>query len=132
MESDPNMSKICKEYKQLPEDSQFIEKHYDELIFYKDIMLESMTTNGKEKEKFDKDHNHDHGYMVFESASNLFLHLSKLKPETLGVELIKYDKFVRDLTITLKLNGGHLFILDLLIQNKQMFDDFEKDKIKNN
>ncbi|GME98091.1 unnamed protein product [Ambrosiozyma monospora] len=128
MESDPNMSNNCKEYKQLPEDSQFIEKHYDELILYKKLMLDSITTNEheKDKEQIDK----EHGYIIFESASNLFFHLSKLKPDKLGEELLKYDKFVRDLTITLKLNGGHLFILDLLIQNKQMFDDFEKNKVK--
>ncbi|OUM51529.1 hypothetical protein BVG19_g632 [[Candida] boidinii] len=122
-------------YTQLPDDSQFIEKHYNELKYYRDLF-------GKP-------------FQSFNNATELFLELSKYRPEPIQLSnnnnnnnnnnnkpakknyrdvdlpdynelpLVKYDKFIRDLKITLKLNGGHLFILDLLLQNKEIFDGFE-------
>lgn len=123
-------------YTQLPDDSQFIEKHYNELKYYRDLF-------GKP-------------FQSFNNATELFLELSKYRPNPNKLSnkltgkiskkiknytdidlpdynelpLVKYDKFIRDLKITLKLNGGHLFILDLLLQNKEIFDSFEN-KLKN-
>lgn len=106
---------LTNEYKQLPEDSQFIDKHYVDLITYRDKIC---GVGGK----FDD----------LKDITELFLRLSTHKPQPKNSELIdtvsKFDQFVIDLVQTLKLNGGHLFVLDLLIYNKQVFDHCEKIK----
>lgn len=105
LEKTPGSMILTDEYKQLPDDCQFITEHYKELLYYRD--------------KIAKD-----SYSSMASASELFKRLAEYKPE-MGEKRRLFDKFVNDLTTTLRLNGGHLFILDLLIQNQQMFDRFE-------
>lgn len=104
---------LTSEYRQLPEDSQFIDKHYIDLITYRDKIC---GVGGKFEDLND--------------ITELFLRLSNYRPRK--PELVdttsKFDRFVVDLVQTLKLNGGHLFVLDLLIYNKQVFDHCEKIK----
>lgn len=120
---------VTKEYKQLPDDSQFIDKHYDELVKYRDMIC---GVGGR--------------FGSLSNASELFLRLSKVHPKNLNgddvklgskpamemkdtfvaIQVEKFDQLVIDLMNTLKLNGGHLFVLDLLIYNKQVFDHCEK------
>lgn len=123
LEKTPNNNIFTKEYKQLPDDSQFIEKHYKNLTHYKELIV------GK---------NNDFADLKY--VSKLFLKLSKFKPEKLNVglggieeelfsmQLDQFNQFICDLMITLRLNGGHLFVLDILLKNKQIFDKFENTK----
>ncbi|CDK24412.1 unnamed protein product [Kuraishia capsulata CBS 1993] len=111
-------------YRQLPDDSQFIDQHYEELKHYRKVL-------GKP-------------FGEFESVREFFIALSKLRPDPGTDEnrnfrddelpditispRARFDKFVKNLKITLRLNGGHLFTLDLLLQNRSVFDGFEKRK----
>lgn len=125
---------LTKEYKQLPDDSQFIDKHYDELIKYRDLIC---GVGGQ--------------FSQIETVPELFLKLSKVHPMNINnihnqnnnnqpenktskemkdifmqIQVERFDQLIVDLMNTLKLNGGHLFILDLLIYNKQVFEHCEK------
>ncbi|VEU24017.1 DEKNAAC105241 [Brettanomyces naardenensis] len=114
LESQPDSLIITDEYKQLPDDSQFIEEHYDDLLYYRDKLV------GK-----------DGSYASLGTASNLFMKLSEYNPELGGgllIDKIQFEKFVGDLVTTLRLNGGHLFTLDLLIQNQREFERMQKKK----
>lgn len=126
---DNNNPIVTKEYKQLPDDSQFIDKHYHELVKYRDMIC---GVGGR--------------FESLSNASELFLRLSEVHPKNLNgedtklaskparemkdtfeaIQVEKFDQLVIDLMNTLKLNGGHLFVLDLLIYNKQVFDHCEK------
>lgn len=110
---------LTEEYKQLPDDSQFIDKHYVELVKYRDLIC---GVGGK--------------YDDLGDVSELFLRLSNQRPKCAGSELQErhpiyqlqveqFDQFVEDLMHTMRLTGGHLFILDLLIYNRQVFDHCE-------
>ncbi|ODV95165.1 hypothetical protein PACTADRAFT_49911 [Pachysolen tannophilus NRRL Y-2460] len=122
-------------YKQLPEDSAFIEQHYDELKKFKEFLI---NTSNKKNVTYFKDF----------SSSELLEKLDKfidncIKPDH---ELLKqgkksdkdmdggerelefFQKFKYNLKITLRMNGGHTFILDVLMQNKEAFDNFDKNK----
>ncbi|KAG0684631.1 hypothetical protein C6P40_001629 [Pichia californica] len=128
---------LTKEYKQLPDDSQFIDKHYNDLIKYRDLIC---GVGGQ--------------FSEIPSACELFLRLSEVHPrrisqiesnnntsantstisastttkiidQLLKLQIERFDQLVIDLMNTLKLNGGHLFVLDLLIYNKQVFDHIE-------
>ncbi|ODV83572.1 hypothetical protein CANARDRAFT_9391 [[Candida] arabinofermentans NRRL YB-2248] len=92
-------------YQQIPDDSKFIDKYYNDLIEYK-LKLDVVEYND------------------FKTISNLFKSLSELKPSD-EVEIKKFDLFIYDLIKLFKMNNCHLFILDLLIQNKELFDKFE-------
>lgn len=107
-------------YVQLPDDTQFITKHYDRLVRYRDLIC---GTGGK----FDDLNN----------IEELFLKLSDINPkktesdQSLLRDLIEnevktFDSFIEDLVTLFKRNGGHLFILDLGIYNVQVFEHFEK------
>ena len=129
---------LTAEYKQLPDDSQFIDKHYDELVKYRDLICGVGGQFGE-----------------ISGVPELFLRLSKVHPkhvvssadapeqmETqpeaikgpakemkdtfLKMQIDQFDQFVIDLMNALRLNGGHLFVLDLLIYNKQVFDHCER------
>lgn len=112
---------LSSEYRQLPDDSQFITKHYDELVVYRDRICGI-----------------DGRYNDLNDVSELFLQLSKIHPfknvgtivndthkELIQLQTDTFDQFVVDLVQTLKLNGGHLFVLDLLIDNKRVFDHID-------
>lgn len=127
---------LTAEYKQLPDYSQFIDKHYDELVKYRDLICGVGGQFGE-----------------ISGVPELFLRLSKVHPkhvvastdgpeqtETqaiqgpakemkdsfLKMQVDQFDQFVIDLMNALRLNGGHLFVLDLLIYNKQVFDHCER------
>lgn len=116
---------LTAEYKQLPDDSQFIDKHYTELVKYRDLLC---GVGGQ--------------FVDIPEVSEMFFKLSKLHPLNgtgkknnnavhdthrafLKLQAEQFDQFIIDLMSTMKLNGGHLFVLDLLIYNKQVFDHCE-------
>jgi hypothetical protein len=99
---------LTSEYKQLPDDSQFIDKHYTDLVYFRDKIC---GIGGRYQDILD--------------VSDLFLRLSKHQPQNQSGRAI-FDQFVEDLIHVMKLNGGHLFVLDLLIYNKEVFDHCEK------
>lgn len=112
-------------YTQMPDDTQFITKHYDRLVRYRDQIC---GTGGR----FDD----------LENVEALFLKLSEVGParklersgerhstsmdELAQEERKNFDAFVSDLVTLFKRNGGHLFILDLGIYNVEVFAHFEK------
>lgn len=106
---------LTKEYRQLPDDSQFIKKHYNSLLHYRDLVC---GVGGK--------------YSDIADIKQLFLRLSEHVPRKndknpfYKEQLEKYNQFVTDLVSALRLNGGHLFVLDLLIYNQQVFDHVER------
>lgn len=105
---------LTREYKQLPDDSQFIEKHYNSLLHYRDLVC---GVGGY--------------YGDLPDITDLFLQLSKHVPQKkkgnpfYKTQLQQYNQFVTDLVATLRLNGGHLFVLDLLIYNQEVFNHVE-------
>lgn len=106
---------LSKEYRQLPDDSQFIEKHYHNLRHYRDLVC---GVGGQ--------------YEDIPDISELFLRLSKHVPQKnpknpfWEKQLEQYNQFVTDLVATLRLNGGHLFVLDLLIYNQEVFEHVDR------
>jgi hypothetical protein len=116
----PDNPILTKEYRQLPDDSQFIDKHYQELVQYRDQLC---GVGGR--------------YEDLSDVSELFLKLSKLHPgrdksapdpnnSLRKMQVDRFDQFVEDLTHTMKLTGGHLYILDLLIYNREVFEHCER------
>lgn len=103
-------------YTQLPDDTQFITKHYQKLVNYRDLIC-----------------GHGGRFDSLGSVEELFKKLSELNPlnkkanSVLVEEEIKiFDGFIEDLVTLFKRNGGHLFILDLGIYNMEVFSHFEK------
>ncbi|GMM48885.1 hypothetical protein DAPK24_054830 [Pichia kluyveri] len=100
------------EYRQIPDDSRFMDKHYNELINYRDKIV---GVGGS--------------FNDLNSITELFFKLSKLYPNEGKPEQIElFNKFIDDLWQLLMLNGGYIDILDLMIYNKQVFDHCESTK----
>lgn len=128
-----NFIKEQTEYKQLPDDSMYIEKFYRELSqFQKEIQ-----TNDNIKESNFSDFENDPNELIHQLE--LFVE-GKIKPQYLidvstggdnvekKVEMERFDEFVRNVKITMILNGGHPMIFDILLQSKAHFDGFDKNK----
>ncbi|KAH3900616.1 related to Protein FMP23, mitochondrial [Saccharomycodes ludwigii] len=122
------------EYKQLPEDSQYIEKFYDELETFQ-LFLKS------ELHKSFSDFEDSPQELVFELEKYIQMELlprhtklcdddikSTFKFPTMGDKLVidRFLDFLHNVNITLVLNGGHTFIFDIIIQSKKSFDEFQK------
>lgn len=112
-------------YSQLPDDSQFITQHYDELVKFKKYLLKT----------------HQKTYKDYENPNELIVELdnfieTQLRPGywhfdiPLDLEVEYFMKFLHNLKICLRLNGGHTFVLDILLLNKECFDELEKNKKK--
>lgn len=125
---------LTKEYKQLPDDSQFIDKHYDELIKYRDLIcgvggqFSQIETVPELFLRLSKVHPMNINNIHEQNNDNLVKHKAskEMKDIFMQIQVERFDQLVVDLMNTLKLNGGHLFVLDLLIYNKQVFEHCEK------
>lgn len=128
-------------YVQLPDDSQFITQHYKELKLFKEYLT------GKYNKTFGDFSSSELLAELFSfinsalESNNIFIE-GKANNQTLQVDHIyiiigdekistKYFiRFLLDVKITLNLNSNHTFILDTLLQNKEIFDLVD-DKITN-
>lgn len=133
------------EYNQLPEDSNYIEKFYDELEMFSSEILE------KQLKKSYTDFDNDPDELVFQvekyielqvipkhseykdtSLPNAESHqVQSIKCRTLSDKIIieRFLDFARSVRLTLMLNGGHSFIFDVMLQAKSVFDDMHKTKV---
>lgn len=125
------------EYRQLPEESNYIEKFYEELnIFSKELLK-------KELNKSYADFENDPEELIFQIEKFIelqiipkhseFKEIAKSTPLQL-VECKSYDDklaiqrfldFARGVKKTLMFNGGHTFIFDIMLQAKDVFDNFQ-------
>lgn len=116
------------EYKQLPDDSQYIEKYYHELAALQSEIVNNKAIRCKNFSEFETDPNY-----LIEVLENFInekiLHRYK-DDNSLGSQLVieRYLQFLENVKITLLLNGGHSFVFDILLQNKKLFDKFD-DKV---
>ncbi|ODQ59287.1 hypothetical protein WICANDRAFT_63783 [Wickerhamomyces anomalus NRRL Y-366-8] len=114
------------EYKQLPDDSMYIEKFYDELDQFKKEIETNKSITQSNFSDFEKDPN--------ELIQQLELFIEgKIKPQYVEkvmskFQMERFDEFLRNVKITLILNGGHPMIFDILLQSKAQFDWFVKRK----
>ena len=114
------------EYKQLPDDSMYIEKFYDELDQFKKEIETNKSITQSNFSDFEKDPN--------ELIQQLELFIEgKIKPQYVEkvmskFQMERFDEFLRNVKITLILNGGHPMIFDILLQSKAQFDGFVKRK----
>lgn len=133
------------EYSQLPEDSNYIEKFYDELAIFSDEILE------KQLKKCYADFDNDPDELVFQLEKYIELqvipkhseykdtslpnaeshHVQSIKCKTLSDKIIveRFLDFARSVKLTLMLNGGHSFIFDVMLQAKSVFDEMHKTKV---
>ncbi|EJS44824.1 fmp23p [Saccharomyces arboricola H-6] len=123
------------EYKQLPEDSNYIEKHYKELqIFLNEFLIKKLN-----KTYADFEGNPDE--LVFQLEKFIELEVTpkctdhstlndrERKFKSVGDRIVvdRYLDFVKDVRLTLLLNGGHSFIFDVMLQAKDVFDKMQKE-----
>ncbi|AET39917.1 Fmp23p Ecym_5140 [Eremothecium cymbalariae DBVPG len=114
------------EYKQLPEDSNYIERFYTELDQFRNEFLIP------HHKKSYSDFNDSPNDLVFELDKYIELHvIPKYYAGTtisLANKLVvdRFLDFSRGVKTTLRLNGGHTFIFDMLLQSKKVFDDLQK------
>ncbi|CAI4059682.1 hypothetical protein SUVZ_04G2590 [Saccharomyces uvarum] len=122
------------EYKQLPEDSNYIEKHYMELqIFLNEFLMKKLN-----KTYADFEGNPDELVFQLEKFIELEVTLKctdhttsdrrKGEFKSIGDRIVvdRYLDFVKDVRLTLLLNGGHSFIFDVMLQAKEVFDKMQK------
>lgn len=136
------------DYKQLPDDSQFIEQHYEELKYWRErlhvskfqefskpsILLAKLMELRPPPMEADKEADTLQNYL---DSYNLQEGMGKgivlVKDDTkINTPLARFNRFFTNLKITLNMNGGHLFALDLLIQNRDCFELFEKSRKREN
>lgn len=128
------------EYRQLPEDSNYIEKFYDELEIFSSEILH------KQLNKSYADFDDDPEELLFQLEKYIELQIipkhsdmqasgqegpiRSIQCRTLSDKIIieRFLDFSRGMKLTLLLNGGHTFIFDVLLQAKQVFDKMQKSK----
>lgn len=143
----PKFNKIPRhEYKQLPEDSNYIEKFYDELQAFSQEFLE------KQLHKKYTDFEDCPEELVFQLEQFIELQvipkhsepanetgdtrpsfpLRSIQCRNIGDKIIieRYLDFSKGVKLTLMLNGGHTFIFDVLLQGKSVFDNMQKNEKK--
>lgn len=140
----PTLKSLRGDYKQLPENSNFIDKFYHELQLFHDEFLVARLN----KHYTDFEENPDD--LVFELEKYVELHvipshsvltqkselmalganLPVVHCETLGDKMVieRFLEFCRSVRYTLRLNGGHSFIFDVMLQSNSVFQNFEKSK----
>lgn len=129
------------EYKQLPDDSQFIEQHYEDLKYWRaklhvarfqdfskpSTLLEKLINlrpaPTKEDKEFDTLQNYLDSYNLQEGMGKGIVLVKD--DSKINTPRARFNRFFTNLKITLHMNGGHLFALDLLIQNHECFESFE-------
>lgn len=131
------------EYKQLPDDSNYIEKFYNELEQFSQDFLQ------KQLNKSYSDFDNDPDELVFELEKYIELQIiprhsvlteqpnksagsavSTVYCKTMSDKLVieRFLDFCKGVKLTLRLNGGHSFIFDVLLQSKAVFDQFQREK----
>ncbi|SCW01639.1 LAFE_0E04060g1_1 [Lachancea fermentati] len=134
------------EYKQLPLDSDFIEKSYNELEQFSTDFLQ------KHLKKSYSDFENHPDQLVFELEKYIELHViprhsvssgqmvntgNRVLPmvycKSMSDKLVieRFLDFCNGVKLTLRLNGGHTCIFDILLQGKAAFDQFEKRNASN-
>lgn len=137
-----NASTPRHEYKQLPEDSNFIENFYSELEQFEKEYLRAVLK--KTYYSFENDPDE----LIFQlekyvelhivpkhsltTPSNYFIPQVKIYCNGLSDKVIveRYLEFINAVRMTLRLNGGHSFIFDILLKAKNIFDQLEKGNLK--
>lgn len=123
----PTVKKIIQkqtEYKQLPDDSQYIEKFYSELKAFQREIRENDDIPFINFTDFQKDPNALIYYLEKFIQTKVYNDFSSDTMD--GILVIKrYNEFLNNVKITLVLNGGHTHIFDILLQNKKLFDSFD-------
>lgn len=128
------------EYRQLPDDSDYIEKFYDELeIFSKDVL-------DKRLNKTYTDFEDEPEELQFQLEKYIELEvipkhsdyenarqdndgfMKHVQCRTLRDKIVieRFLDFARGVRLTLMLNGGHTFIFDVLLQAKKTFDAMQE------
>ncbi|CAI4037286.1 hypothetical protein SMKI_02G1540 [Saccharomyces mikatae IFO 1815] len=123
------------EYKQLPDDSNYIEKHYKELqIFLNEFLIKKLN-------KTYADFEGDPDELVFQLEKYIELEVTPKytnnfksdscegRFKSVGDRIVvdRYLDFVKDVRLTLLLNGGHAFIFDVMLQAKEVFDKMQEE-----
>ncbi|CCK72176.1 Fmp23p KNAG_0J00940 [Huiozyma naganishii CBS 8797] len=135
------------EYRQIPDDSNYIEKFYHELAVFNKVCLEN------ELHKSYSDFEDNPSELVFQVEKFVELqivprHSTVRDPNTkdtsgyhipslnvycqhLSDKLVieRYVEFIKAVSLTLRLNGGHTFIFDILLTAKSVYDRLESDKL---
>ncbi|QLQ80412.1 hypothetical protein HG537_0D04130 [Torulaspora globosa] len=128
------------EYKQLPDDSNYIEKFYDELeVFSKDVLEKRLNKtytdfeDDPEELQFQIEQYIEleiiPRYSVYESSGTSDDRSIKLvQCRTIRDKIVveRFLDFAKSVRLTLMLNGGHTFIFDILLQAKKTFDAMQK------
>lgn len=125
----PKYIKEQTEYKQLPDDSMYIEKFYDELDLFKKEIESNETIAGTTFTDFEKDPNEllHQLEMFIEGKVKAKYPKGVLKGV---IRTDRFDEFFKNVKLTLRLNGGHPMIFDILLQSKAHFDGFDPKKKK--
>ncbi|CCF57052.1 hypothetical protein KAFR_0C00570 [Kazachstania africana CBS 2517] len=125
------------EFKQLPEDSDYIENFYNELEDFSEEYLKKHT-----KKSF-ADFEGEPDDLVFQVQKYVELQIvPKYTVEagdqsriyrSIGDKLLveRYIEFIKAMKLTLRLNGGHTFIFDLILQSHAVFNEWESNKYRN-
>lgn len=123
-----NFIKEQTEYKQIPDDSKFVDAYFKDLKEFKAFL----ETNGKYKNFTDYEKepnlliNELEKWVQFE----IFPQISE-QESSLGQRIViaKYKDLIRSFKITMLLNGGHTFIFDLLMRSKEALDKFDDNSV---
>ncbi|SJM83278.1 related to protein FMP23, mitochondrial [Zygosaccharomyces bailii] len=141
----PQFNRIPRDkYKQLPDDSDYIEKFYDELQLFSQDFLE------KQLHKKYTDFEECPEELVFQLDQFIELQiipryskpvketgdnhaafpLRSIQCKTISDKIVieRYLDFAKGVKLTLMLNGVHTFIFDVLLQAKSVFDNMERSK----
>lgn len=132
------------DYKQLPDDSNFIENYYTELeLFQRDYLQKELkkTYNSFENdpdelifqlEKFVELHILPQ-YSIFNNktlvpSNKFYIPRANVYCNYLGdkITVERYLDFIHAVRLTLRLNGGHPFIFSVLLKAKAVFDQLER------
>lgn len=141
----PQFNRIPREkYKQLPDDSNYIEKFYEELQLFSQNFLEKQLHKKytdfeecPEELVFQLDQFIElqiipkHSQPVKETGdTHAAFPLRSIQCASISDKIIieRYLDFAKGVKQTLLLNGGHTFIFDVLLQAKSVFDNMEKSK----
>ncbi|KAL3228957.1 hypothetical protein RNJ44_02044 [Nakaseomyces bracarensis] len=120
-------NRITHEYRQLPEDSNYIEAYYNELQLFLDDYLKKEL--GKTYVDFEK----EPAELVFQLEKYIELRVVPRYNHNKPSEKVVIDRFLafsNGVKLTLRLNGGHTFIFDVMLQAKRVFDKLDAKKNK--
>lgn len=114
------------EYKQIPDDSKFVDTYFRDLKEFK-VFLEK-----KGKYNTFSDYETDPNLLINELENwvqfEIFPQVSQQDNSLAGrIVISKYTELIRNFKITMLLNGGHTFIFDLLMSSKEALDKFDDD-----